>query len=119
MPIPVPPGAGDAKSRPSWPKCVVSYARQETIEAIRSGGVDSLMIGAPGEEQVYALASVDRTYQLIVKAMNEGAATVSPRGVILDANPRLGSMTGQTGSGLVGTAVLDLIPEVHVPRSPA
>jgi PAS domain S-box-containing protein len=45
--------------------------------------------------------------------MSEGAATVSPRGVILDANPRLGLMTGRSASGLVGTAALDLIPGPH------
>src|SRR6202042_1243232 len=47
--------------------------------------------------------------------MNEGAATVSPRGVILNANPRLGAMSGQNTTDLVGTAVLDLIPDVHRP----
>jgi PAS domain S-box-containing protein len=86
---------------------------RETIEAIRGGGVDSLVSGPPGQEQVYALASADRPYRLFVEAMNEGAATVSPQGVILNANPRLGSMTGQTATELVGTAVLDLIPSAH------
>ena len=84
----------------------------ETIEAIRGGGVDSLVIGPPGQEQIYALASADRPYRLIVEAMNEGAATISPRGIILDANPRLAAMTGQTAQ-LVGTAVLDLVPSAH------
>lgn len=88
---------------------------QQTMEAIRSGGIDSLMIGPPGHEQVYALVSADRPYRLIVEAMNEGAATVSPRGVILNANPRLGAMSGQNTTDLVGTAVLDLIPDVHRP----
>ncbi len=87
----------------------------ETIEAIRSGGIDSLVIGPPGQEQIYGLASADRPYRLIVAAMNEGAATVSPRGIILDANPRLGAMTGQTGTHLVGTAVLDLVLSAHRP----
>ena len=86
---------------------------QQTIEAIRGGGIDSLMIGPPGQEQVYALVSADRPYRLIVEAMNEGAATVSPRGVILNANPRLGAMTGRSATDLIGTAVLDLIPDVH------
>ena len=45
--------------------------------------------------------------------MSEGAATVSPRGVILDANPRLGPMTGRNASGTGRTAVLDLIPGAH------
>ena len=88
---------------------------QQTIEAIRTGGVDSLIIGPPGQEQVYTLASADRPYRLIVEAMNEGAATVSTRGVILDANPRLGSMTGRNATELIGTPVLDLIAEAHRP----
>ena len=67
----------------------------ETIEAIRRGGVNSLVIGPPGQEQVYSLTSADRTYRLLVQAMNEGAATASPRGVILDANPRLAAMSGR------------------------
>jgi PAS domain S-box-containing protein len=81
----------------------------ETIEAIRGGGIDSLVIGPPGQEQVYSVASADRIYRLIVEAMSEGAVTISPRGVILDANPRLGSMTGNAVEQLIGTAVLDLI----------
>ena len=88
---------------------------RQTMEAIRTGGVDSLIIGPPGQEQVYALATADRSYRLIVEAMNEGAATVSTGGVILDANPRLGSMTGQNTSELIGTPVLDLIPAAHRP----
>ena len=87
----------------------------ETIEAIRSGEVDSLVIGPPGQEQIYALDSATRPYRLIVAAMNEGAATISRRGIILDANPRLAAMTGQTGTQLVGTAVLDLVPSAHRP----
>jgi PAS domain S-box-containing protein len=88
---------------------------QQTLEAIRTGGVDSLIIGPPGQEQVYALATADRSYRLIVEAMNEGTATVSARGIILDANPRLGSMTGQNASKLIGTPVFDLIPDAHRP----
>ncbi len=88
---------------------------QQTMEAIRTGGVDSLIIGPPGAEQVYALASADRSYRLIVEAMNEGAATVSTGGAILDANPRLGSMTGQNVSELIGTPVHDLIPAADRP----
>jgi PAS domain S-box-containing protein len=88
---------------------------QQTIEAIRTGGVDSLIIGPSGQEQVYALASADRSYRLIVEAMNEGTATVSTRGIILDANPRFGSMTGQNTSELIGTPVLDLIPAASRP----
>ena len=88
----------------------------ETIEAIRGGGVDSLVIGPPGQEKVYSLASADRPYRLIVQAMSEGAATVSPRGIILDVNPRLSLMTGQPGTQLVGTPVINLVPDAFRPE---
>jgi PAS domain S-box-containing protein len=84
-----------------------------TIDAIRSGGVDSLVIGPPGQELVYSLASVDRPYRLIIEAMNEGAATISPRGIILDANPRFAAMTGQDSAKLIGAALLDLVPGAY------
>jgi PAS domain S-box-containing protein len=86
---------------------------QQMVEAIRSGAIDSLIIGPPGHEQVHQ--TVDRSYRLIVEAMNEGAATVSTDGVILGANPRLGSMTHQSVSELLGTSVLDLIAEDQGP----
>jgi len=86
---------------------------KQTIEAIRTGSVDSLIIGPPGQEQVHYTA--DRSYRLIVEAMSEGAATVSTSGVILGANPRLGWMTGQDASELIGTQVLDLIAAAHRP----
>jgi PAS domain S-box-containing protein len=87
----------------------------ETIEAIRGGAVDSLVIGPPGQEQVYAVATADRSYRLIFEAAQEGVATISPRGVIIDANQRLASMTGRLATELPGIAVLDLIPKAHRP----
>ena len=118
--VPAPPAAGQPGESGAQAVELAEVRAQlreasETIEAIRSGGIDSLVIGPPGQEQIYGLASADRPYRLIVAAMNEGAATVSPRGIILDVNPRLGAMTGRTGTHLVGTAVLDLVPSAHRP----
>ena len=76
----------------------------EVVEAIRNGTVDSLVIGRPGEEQIYALSSVDRLYRLIVEGMNEGAATISAGGLVLYANPYLCRMVGRPASELVGVA---------------
>jgi PAS domain S-box-containing protein len=56
-----------------------------------------------------------RELQQLIGAMNEGAATVSTSGVILSANPRLGSMTGHNASELLGTRLVDLIAEEHRP----
>jgi PAS domain S-box-containing protein len=56
-----------------------------------------------------------RELQQLIGAMNEGAATVSTSGVILSANPRLGSMTGHNASELLGTRLVDLIAEEYRP----
>ena len=80
----------------------------ETLEAIRNGTIDSLMIGSPGDEQVYSLTSVDRSYRLIFDGMGEGAATISSSGIILDANPRLNQMLGRSDGALLGIAAQEL-----------
>lgn len=86
---------------------------RDTLEAIRSGAVDSLVIGPPGEEQVYTLTSADRPYRLIVENMNEGAATLSSEGVIVYGNPRLGVMVGRPTTDLVGLDALELATAPH------
>ncbi len=47
----------------------------------------------PGE-QVYTLSTADRPYRIFVENMQEGAATLSPVGVVLFANQRLGELLG-------------------------
>ena len=78
------------------------YEAEETLEAIRSGGVDSLVIGPPDNVQVYTLSTADQPYRLIVAAMGEGAATVAASGVILYANARLAEIAGRPIGELVG-----------------
>jgi PAS domain S-box-containing protein len=80
----------------------------EIVETIRNGSVDSLVIGRPGEEQIYALSSVDRLYRLIVEGMNEGVVTISAGGVVLYVNPCLCHMVGRPASELVGIAAGEL-----------
>src|SRR3569832_1269591 len=60
---------------------------EQALDAIRVGGVDAVIAGRPGEEQVYTLTSADRPYRLIVEEMNEGAVTTSRHGVVLYTNP--------------------------------
>lgn len=81
----------------------------DTLEAIRQGAIDSLVIGPPGQEQIYTLTSADRSYRLIVEAMNEGAATVSEKGLIVGANPHLAAMLGTPRSHLVGRRLTEMV----------
>ncbi len=66
------------------------------LAAIRGGGVDAIMVGAPSGERLYTLTSADRPYRVIVE-IGEGAATVSEHGVLLYVNRRLAGLIGVTG----------------------
>jgi len=75
---------------------------QKALEAISSGGVDAVVVGPPGEEQVYTLESADRPYRVIVENMGEGSATISENGAVLFANARFGELMGQDRDSLLG-----------------
>lgn len=82
---------------------------QAALDAIRQGGVDAVVTGPPGYEQVYTLTSADRPYRLILQVMNEGAVTVSEHGLVLFVNPKFAQMVGHARAALVGTSLFDAV----------
>lgn len=65
---------------------------QETLDAIRSGEVDAVVVSGPNGSQIYSLSSVEQPYRVYVERMQEGAVTVSADGLILYANQRFAEM---------------------------
>jgi PAS domain S-box-containing protein len=61
---------------------------EQTLAAIRNHEVDALLVA----DRVYTLQSAERPYRLLVEQMQEGAATVTPNGVITYCNPRFAEM---------------------------
>jgi PAS domain-containing protein len=78
---------------------------QGLFEDIRHGGVDAVLVGEPGAEQVYTLAGAEGPFKLIFEMMDQGALTVSPKHVILFANRRFGEMVGLPPSVIVGKPI--------------
>ncbi len=68
---------------------------QETLEAIRGGEVDALVINGPTGEHIYSLTGADEPYRVYVERMQEGAVTISTDGLILYANQRFADMLEQ------------------------
>src|SRR5690242_1889150 len=58
---------------------------EDTLDAIRSGSIDALVVRTPRGEQLFTLRGADQTYRALVEAMNEGAVTLN-RGVIAFCN---------------------------------
>jgi PAS domain S-box-containing protein len=83
----------------------------ETIEAIRTGQIDALVVkDANNEHQLYTLKTADQTYRVFIEKMNEGAVTLNEEGVILYSNSMFSSMIGLPLSKVVGMQFETLIP---------
>ena len=65
---------------------------EETIQAIRSGEVDALVVSGPHGEQIYTLHGADHSYRVLLEDMNEGAATLLPDGAVLYCNKAFAEM---------------------------
>ncbi len=64
----------------------------ETINAIRTGQVDALIVKDGGGHQLYTLKSADQTYRVFIEQMAEGAVTLNEDGIILYSNSRFALM---------------------------
>jgi PAS domain S-box-containing protein len=87
------------------------YEAKETIEAIRTGQVDALVVQKGSNHQLYTLRTADHTYRVFIEKMTEGALTLSQQGIILYANSRFGEMTGMPLSAIIGLPFEQFIAE--------
>jgi PAS domain S-box-containing protein len=65
---------------------------EATLEAIRNGEVDAIMVSSGEENRVYSLASAETPYRNIIEEMNEGVVTISNDGLILFCNRRFAEL---------------------------
>jgi len=76
---------------------------EETLEAIRQGGVDAVVISGPAGEQVYALEGPDHPYRVLVEEMHQGTVTLDPDGLILYCNRQFASMMKTSVENIIGS----------------
>ncbi|HTY52012.1 MAG TPA: PAS domain S-box protein, partial [Methanomicrobiales archaeon] len=88
---------------------------QETLDAIRSGEVDAIVVSKDDARRVYTLEGPDSPYRALVESISEGALTVSSEGMILYANARFASMSGVPPGQIPGTTILDYISPGDLP----
>ena len=81
----------------------------DTIEAIRTGQVDALVVKSPAGPQLYTLKSADQTYRVFIEKMNEGAITLNSEGIILYSNSRFAKMVNINLSKVVGMEFIDMV----------
>ena len=76
---------------------------EETLEAIRYGRVDALVVSQQDEDSVLTLQGAEHTYRMMVEAMNEGVITLAANGTILYCNQCFADMLKMPMAGIVGT----------------
>jgi two-component system phosphate regulon sensor histidine kinase PhoR len=83
----------------------------DTIEAIRTGQVDALIVNNGDSHQLYTLKTADQTYRVLIEKMNEGAVTINHEGLILYSNSRFANMVNMPLEKTIGLLFNTFISE--------
>src|SRR4029079_18025049 len=82
---------------------------EDTLNAIRTGAVDALVVHTPEGEQLFTLKGADQTYRALVEAMNEGAVTLK-RGIISYCNNHFAEIVRMPMEKVFGVPIRKLVP---------
>lgn len=74
----------------------------ETIQAIRTGQVDALVVQGKEGSELYTLKTADQTYRVFIETMNEGAVTLNDAGLIVYCNSTFAAMVDMPLSQVIG-----------------
>src|SRR6201999_1174893 len=90
------------------------YEANETIEAIRLGQVDALVVEGDKGNQLYTLKTADQLYRIFIEKMAEGAVTLSEEGIILFCNNRFATMLNLSLEDFLGKPFRNFVPAACV-----
>jgi len=88
---------------------------EQTLEAIRHGEVDAIVVAGPRGELIYSLTGAEHAYRVIVETMNEAALTVDLNGTILFSNQRFCDLMRVPLCDVVGRKVVEFAAEPQRP----
>lgn len=83
---------------------------EETLDAIRSGEVDALVVSGPAGEKVFTLEGAEHPYRVIVESMNEGAISLSKEGTVLYCNSAFARMVRISLDQIMGHDACEFVP---------
>jgi two-component system CheB/CheR fusion protein len=86
----------------------------DTIEAIRKGEVDAIVVNGDHGHRVYTLKTADQTFRVFIEKMNEGAVTLNREGVIIYSNSKFASMVKMPLQRVIGLVFELFVPEEYM-----
>jgi two-component system CheB/CheR fusion protein len=85
----------------------------DTLDAIRTGQIDALIVSNGDGPQLYSLKTADQTYRVFIEQMSEGALTLNADGLILYCNSSFARMVDQPVGQILGTHFSRFIPQEY------
>lgn len=82
-----------------------------TLEAIREGGVDAVVVGVDGTDEIFTLQSSELPYRDFLEQMAEGALSLGPEFEVLYCNQFLCDLIGLTREAIQGESLLRWLDE--------
>lgn len=83
----------------------------DTIEAIRTGQIDAIVVQDGDEHQIFTLKSADHSYRVFIEKMTEGAVTLNSKGNIQYCNSKFADMVGHPLAHVIGEPFINFIEE--------
>jgi PAS domain-containing protein len=84
---------------------------QDTLDAIRSGAVDAIVVEGPKGRQIFTLKGAEHPYRVLAETMNEGAASLEQDGTVLFCNRRLGEILEVPQAQLLGSQIVRYVKD--------
>src|SRR4051812_43121839 len=88
---------------------------EETLDAIRLGHVEALLVDAPTGPRVFTLEGADHRYRRLVETMSEGALLLSPAGLIVYSNAAFASMMASPLENVAGRSLAEFVDDASLP----
>jgi len=90
-------------------------AAEESLRAILTGEVDSLVVKTAQGDRVFTLSGADLPYRIMVETMNEGAVTMAADGTILFCNQRFADIVKGSMETVLGSSIHQYISSADFP----
>ena len=76
---------------------------EEALNAIQTGEVDAIVVSGKEGEQIYSISSAETPYRTFLEEMNEGAVTITKKGIILYCNRRFSEFVQEPAERVIGS----------------
>lgn len=89
---------------------------EETLNAIRNGEVDAIIVSGSNGEKIFSLGSAETPYRIILEQMNEGAATLTSEGMILYCNKAFANLLSLPIEKIIGSGIYNYMFEGEIKK---